>query len=193
MLLRVVALGLALPALGLALPGLALPALPAGSLAITTEAACSVMEHGAKGDGVTLDSAAISAAIKACDHVVFPAEKQFLTGSIELRSNLTLEVLGTILGAKGSIAIPPKNPFMAANPFEGDPKNPGCPFAQQPSQWRTAPGCGGYQDYGHSYWAVSTEAIQPVAWEDWDLWVFSDGLLDSRTPYSTALACTTSA
>ena len=107
--------------------------------------------------------------------MVFPAGKQFLTGSIELRSNLTLEVLGTILGAKGSIAIPPKNPFMAANPFEGDPTNPGCPFAQQPSQWRAAPGCGGYQDYGHSYWAVSTsEATQPVAW---DLWAYFEELL----------------
>ena len=106
------------------------------------------MDHGAKGDGVTLDSAAIAAAIEACDHVVFPAGKRFLTGTVELRSNLTLEVLGTILGAKGSIAVPPRNPFMVANPFEGDPANPGCPFATGPQH-----GCGGYQDYGHSYWA----------------------------------------
>jgi len=108
------------------------------------------MDHGAKGDGVTLDSAAIAAAITACDHVVFPEGKQFLTGTIELRSNLTLEVLGSVLGAKGNISLPLKNPFMVANPFEGDPKNPGCPFATGPKG-----GCGGYQDYGHSYWSDS--------------------------------------
>ena len=121
------------------------------------------MDHGAKGDGVTLDSAAIAAAIEACDHVVFPAGKRFLTGTVELRSNLTLEVLGTILGAKGSIAVPPRNPFMVANPFEGDPANPGCPFATGPQH-----GCGGYQDYGHSYWADAVYGTFPADFHHFD-------------------------
>jgi len=65
-------------------------------------ASCSVMDHGAKGDGATVDTDAIAKAIEACDHVVFPDGKQFLTGTIELRSGLTLEVIGDILGATGA-------------------------------------------------------------------------------------------
>ena len=83
-----------------------------------TFARCSVVDYGAKGDGVTLDSIPIRDAIAACDHVVFPGGKQFLTGTVELRSNLILEVVGTIMGAAGHIAIPPKNPFMVPNTFE---------------------------------------------------------------------------
>ena len=105
--------------------------LPAGSDSSTK---CDVMDYGAVGDGAAVDTAAIAKAIEACEHVVFPAGKQFLTGTITLRSHLTLEVNGDILGAVGHIQKPPKNPFLPKTPFE-------------PS--------GGYQDYGHSHWADS--------------------------------------
>ena len=91
-------------------------------------------EHGAKGDGVTLDSAAIASAIAACDHVVFPVGGRFLTGTIRLRTGLTLEVEGAILGASGHILTPPRNPFLVPSNYEKD---------------------GGFQDYGHSHWADS--------------------------------------
>ena len=107
-------------------------------------AKCSVLDHGAVGDGVTLDSVAIANAIAACDHVVFPGGKHFLTGTVELRSNLVLEVVGSILGAAGHIATPPPNPFVQPTPFE--PGGRGCPWGDH---------CGGYQDYGHCYWADS--------------------------------------
>jgi polygalacturonase len=64
----------------------------------------NVREFGAKGDGVTLDSAAVQAAIDACnkDHggmVLIPAGV-FVIGPIEMKSNVTLHISagGTLLG-----------------------------------------------------------------------------------------------
>lgn len=50
----------------------------------------------------------------ALKETVFPGGKRFLTGTVELRSNLILEVVGTIQGSAGHIAIPPKNPFYGS-------------------------------------------------------------------------------
>ncbi len=55
-----------------------------------------ITDHGAVGDGVTMNTAAIRAAIKACHragggHVVVPAGR-FLTGAIHLRSRVDLQV-----------------------------------------------------------------------------------------------------
>jgi Glycosyl hydrolases family 28 len=64
----------------------------------------NVRDFGAKGDGQTLDTAAIQSAIDACaaDHggtVLIPAG-MFLIGTIELKSNVTLHISagGTLLG-----------------------------------------------------------------------------------------------
>eukprot|EP01043_Picozoa_sp_COSAG02_P041466 COSAG02_NODE_3440_length_6739_cov_10.354819_5_plen_401_part_00 len=128
----------------------------AQSTASSTRASkCSVTEHGAVGDGTTLDTAAIAKAIEACDHVIFPAGKHFLTGTIALRSNLTLEVDGDILGAAGHILTPPKNPFL-----------PKTPFMQT----------GGYQDYGHSHWADSLLYGDSVS----DVTVMGSGTIDGN-------------
>jgi polygalacturonase len=65
----------------------------------------NVRAYGAKGDGQTLDTAAIQSAIDACTGdgggtVVVPAGT-FLTGTVEIKSNVTLRIAasGTILGS----------------------------------------------------------------------------------------------
>ncbi len=61
--------------------------------------------YNAKGDGETLDTAAIQSAIDACndnDIVLIPEEYTFLTGALDLKSNMTLEVNGTLLSSKNA-------------------------------------------------------------------------------------------
>jgi hypothetical protein len=65
----------------------------------------NVREFGAKGDGVTLDSAAVQAAINACHAdqggtVLIPAGV-FVIGTVELKSNVTLRIAaqGKLLGS----------------------------------------------------------------------------------------------
>ena len=61
--------------------------------------------YNAKGDGETLDTAAIQAAVDACednDIVLIPEEYIFLTGALDLKSNMTLEVNGTLLSSKNA-------------------------------------------------------------------------------------------
>jgi exo-poly-alpha-galacturonosidase len=58
--------------------------------------------YNAAGDGKTLDTAAIQAAIDDCadnDIVLIPEEYTFLTGALDLKSNMTLEVNGTLLSS----------------------------------------------------------------------------------------------
>src|SRR5437764_15251203 len=65
----------------------------------------NVRDHGAKGDGKTLDTAAVQAAIDACNRdgggtVLVPAGV-FHIGTIEMKSNVTLRIAaaGTLLGS----------------------------------------------------------------------------------------------
>ena len=65
----------------------------------------NIRDFGAKGDGVTLDTAAVQAAIDACnrDHggtVLVPAGR-FVIGTVELKSNITLHIAaqGVLLGS----------------------------------------------------------------------------------------------
>lgn len=66
-----------------------------------------VRDFGAKGDGTTLDTAAVQAAIDACAHdrggVVLIPSGVFVIGSTELKSNVTLHLAaqGTLLGSGG--------------------------------------------------------------------------------------------
>lgn len=65
----------------------------------------NVRDFGAKGDGTTLDTVAVQAAIDACnrDHggIVLVPAGDFLTGTIELKSNVTLHLAaqGRLLGS----------------------------------------------------------------------------------------------
>lgn len=74
--------------------------------AASGEPHCSVREHGAVADGVTNDGPAIQRAIDACAKggggvVVLPAGN-YLSGSIELRTNITLRILpgATLTGSR---------------------------------------------------------------------------------------------
>jgi hypothetical protein len=80
-------------------------ALPVLSAMAADNATFNVRDRGAKGDGKALDTAAINQAIEACSaagggQVLFPAGK-YLTGTVQLKSNVTLmldagsEIIGT--------------------------------------------------------------------------------------------------
>lgn len=61
--------------------------------------------YNAKGDGETLDTAAIQSAIDACgenDIVLIPEGRTFLTGALDLKSDMTLEVNGTLLSSSNA-------------------------------------------------------------------------------------------
>src|SRR5258705_12224878 len=81
----------------------------------------NVRDFGARGDGVTLDTAPIQAAIDACERdrggtVLVPAG-DFAVGTLELKSNVTLHLAaqGRLLGSakgehyKAGNGIPPDN------------------------------------------------------------------------------------
>jgi exo-poly-alpha-galacturonosidase len=98
------------------------PALASNPLAVrmlAKEPVVSVVEHGAVGDGKTLDTRALQAAIDACPKggVVRIPEGTFLSGALYLKSDMTLEI------AKGGVlkgTSDPKDylPFNR-NRFEG--------------------------------------------------------------------------
>lgn len=119
-------------ALAAALSGLSLPARTAPA-----PRAYDVRDFGAKGDGHSLDTAAINQAIAAADAagggtVTFPAGT-YLTSSIRLRSNITL-YLGP--GSTIEAADPGVSPYDLPEPNEwGDRDH--------------------FQDYGHSHWKNS--------------------------------------
>lgn len=98
----------------------------------------SVRDHGATGDGVTLDSPAINAAIEAAAAagggiVEFPAG-DYLSYTIRLRSHVTLH-------------LGPGSTLIAADPPA--PGQPGGYDAAEPNEWHE------YQDFGHSHWRNS--------------------------------------
>lgn len=68
----------------------------------------SVLEFGAKADGINLDTLAIQAAIDSAaaaggGRVVFPSGSKFLSGSLQIKSNVNLHFeSGSILEASGS-------------------------------------------------------------------------------------------
>jgi polygalacturonase len=97
-----------------AMPAVALPRIPARTVRIA--------DHGARGDGATLNTAAISAAVGACARagggkVVVP-RGVFLTGPIELKSHIELHLeRGAVLLFSPDIALYP----LARVSYEGLP------------------------------------------------------------------------
>lgn len=65
----------------------------------------NVLDYGAKGDGKTIDTSAIQAAINDCPEngtVYLPEDKTFLSGAIDLKSDMTLCVDGTLQGTSSA-------------------------------------------------------------------------------------------
>jgi hypothetical protein len=93
-------------------------------LPLTSFPVFNVRDHGAKGDGKTLDTAALQAAIDACHQnnggIVLVPAGDFLTGTLQLRSFVTLHLapkarlLGSTVKAdyKAGEGIPPGNGNM---------------------------------------------------------------------------------
>ena len=66
-----------------------------------THARCDVTSDlfGAVGDGVVKDTESIRSALAACDEVLLPSGKTFLSGPLNLTSNQVLAVDGTLLAS----------------------------------------------------------------------------------------------
>jgi len=81
----------------------------------------NVRDYGAKGDGATLDTAAFQAALDACNRdrggVVLVPAGDFIVGTIQIKSNVTLRVAaaGRVLGSgnpahySAGTGVPPRN------------------------------------------------------------------------------------
>jgi polygalacturonase len=116
-----------------AVGALTLPGYGSAAGAVFPQLGFNVRSFGAKGDGATLDTAAINAAIAAAAEagggtVLFPAGR-YLSFSIRLRSNVALYL------DAGSVII-------AADPADGQ----GQYDPAEPNDWDA------YQDFGHSHW-----------------------------------------
>lgn len=62
----------------------------------------TMLPYNAKGDSITLDTASIQKAIDDCnpqDIVLLPEGKIFLCGALDLKSNMTFEINGVLLGS----------------------------------------------------------------------------------------------
>lgn len=69
----------------------------------------NVLDYGAVGDGKAIDTKAIQKAIDSCTaggKVLFPEGRIFKSGTIWIKSNITLEVDGTLLGSENAEDYP---------------------------------------------------------------------------------------
>ena len=102
---------------------------PSAALTVSTTATPKVFnveaDYGAVGDGKTVNTAAIQSAINdasaygaaAPAKVLIPAGKTFVTGSLNVKSNITIDVEGTLLGSPDAADYTYGN--MTSNRYDG--------------------------------------------------------------------------
>lgn len=132
-------------------------------------------DFGATGDGATLDTASINRAIDACHAagggVVYLAPGTYLSGTVVLKSNVTLylEAGATLLGSKnlsdyGAQSGPPQ---------KGDVNQKHLVFARDAENVGLA-GPGRIDGQGPSFW-VPSGRVQPPPEDDWRDVIAYDG------------------
>ena len=104
--------------------------LPLLLVAVAVARTCDVRDFGAKGDGTTNDAESINRAITACDTILFKNGHTFVTGSVRLKSKLTIvvEPRAVIRAEK-----------LGLGAYDDSEENP----------WSQ------YQDFGHTYFQNS--------------------------------------
>ncbi|HWW02359.1 MAG TPA: glycoside hydrolase family 28 protein [Candidatus Acidoferrum sp.] len=135
----------------------------------------AVKDHGAVGDGKTLDTASLNRAISACHAsgggVVYVSPGTYLTGTVVLLSNVTLylEAGATILGSKNLADYSPKT----GPRLQGDANQKHLIFARDAENVSLA-GPGRIDGQGQAFWVPSgrtspppTESWRDVATYDW--------------------------
>jgi hypothetical protein len=128
-----------------------------------------VKQHGATGNGKTLDSPAINRAIDACHAagggVVYMAGGSYLSGTVRLKSNVTLylEADATLLGSK-NIADYTEND---GPPEKGDANQKHLIFARDAENVGLA-GPGRIDGQGAAFWVPSGRKVPPPedSWRD---------------------------
>lgn len=167
----------ALYAMGLGFAG-ATPALPLETSPLTHSTAANFFDphtYGATGDGKTLDTRAINAAINACHQAgggtVYLGSGTYLSGTVVLKSNVTLylDAGATILG---STNIRDYTPQPGPDPA-GDAGQNHLIFAREADNV-TLTGAGKIDGQGRSFWAPSgrvpprkVDLWKDVATYDW--------------------------
>jgi hypothetical protein len=131
------------------------PAQPAGGDRVNAPVFL-VRSHGAKGDGITKDTAAIQKTVDECFRagggLVYLSPGTYLSGTIVLKSNVTfyLEAGATLLGSTDlADYLPQMGP-----PFEGDANNKHLIFARN-AENLTICGSGVVDGQGPSFWVPS--------------------------------------
>jgi hypothetical protein len=149
-----------------------------------------VTRHGAVGDGAKLDSPAINRAVTACHAggggVVYLPPGVYLSGTVELKSNVTLylEAGATVLGSK-NIADYARH---AGPPEKGDANQKHLIFARDAVSVGLA-GPGRIDGQGPSFWVPSNRVVPPPE-ESWrDVATYDWRPLDRASPLIEFAGC----
>ncbi|MBI4891862.1 MAG: glycoside hydrolase family 28 protein [Acidobacteria bacterium] len=145
--------------------------LPGGAAAAGSPAArlFDVRAHGAAGDGRTLDTKAINAAIDASHNagggVVYVPPGVYLTGTVIIKSNVTLylEAGATLLGSRDLADYSPQ----PGPPLKGDANGKHLVFARDAENIGLC-GPGRIDGQGSAFWVPSGRVAPPAAdaWRD---------------------------
>lgn len=150
-----------------------------------------VKQHGAVGDGKSLDSPSINRAISACaaagGGVVYVPPGSYLSGTVVLQSNVTLylEAGATILGSKNLADYSPKE----GPRLKGDANQKHLIFARDAQNVGLA-GPGRIDGQGSAFWVPSGRTPPPPA-ESWrDVATYDWKPLDRPSPLLEFYNCT---